>query len=89
MDELVNGIFLAETKKRLLEIVDQLRERSQVEGIILGGTELPLILNDGAHNGVPFLDTTTIHVKRIVTELLADETENNTQQSAGKPTFPT
>ena len=69
MDELVNGIFLEETKERLLEIVDQLRERSQVEGIILGGTELPLILNDGAHNGVPFLDTTRIHVKQIVAEL--------------------
>ena len=71
MDELVNGIFLPETKKGLLEIVDQLRERSQVEGIILGGTELPLILDDGAHNGVPFLDTTAIHVKRIVAELVA------------------
>ena len=71
MDELVNGIFLPETKRRLLEIVDQLRERSQVEGIILGGTELPLILNDGAHNGVPFLDTTRLHVKRIVAELEA------------------
>ena len=89
MDELVNGIFLAETKKGLLEIVDQLRERSQVEGIILGGTELPLILNDGAHNGVPFLDTTAIHVKRIVAELVADETPIKIQQSGGKPAFPT
>ena len=70
MDELINGIFLPETKERLLEIVDQLRERSQVEGIILGGTELPLILRDGDHNGVPFLDTTRIHVKRIVAELV-------------------
>ena len=73
MDELVNGIFPAETKKGLLEIVDQLRERSQVEGIILGGTELPLILDDGAHNGVPFLDTTRIHVKRIVAELEGED----------------
>jgi aspartate racemase len=71
MDELVNGIFLPETKEKLLQIVDQLRERSQVEGIILGGTELPLILRDGAHNGVTFLDTTRIHVKRIVAELLS------------------
>jgi len=70
MDELVNGIFLPETRDRLLEIVDQLKERSGIEGIILGGTELPLILSDGEHNGVPFLDTTRIHVKRIVAELL-------------------
>ena len=71
MDELVNGIFLPETRMRLLEIVDQLRERSQVQGIILGGTELPLLLRDVEHKGVSFLDTTSIHVKRIVTELLA------------------
>lgn len=71
MDELINGIFLPETKRRLLEIVDQLKERSQVDGIILGGTELPLILREVEHNGVPFIDTTKIHVKRIVAELLA------------------
>ena len=70
MDELVNGIFLPETREKLLQIVDQLRERSQVDGIILGGTELPLILRDGEHHGVPFLDTTKIHVRRIVAELL-------------------
>ena len=71
MDELINGLFLPETRERLLEIVDQLNERSQVEGIILGGTELPLILRDGEHNGIPFLDTTRIHVKHIVAELVA------------------
>ena len=71
MDELINGIFLPETKARLLQIVDELKERSQVEGIILGGTELPLILRDGEQNGIPFLDTTKIHVKRIVAELMA------------------
>ena len=70
MDELVNGIFLPETKARLLEIVDQLRERHRIGGIILGGTELPLILRAGEHNGIPFLDTTRIHVKRIIAELL-------------------
>ena len=71
MNELVKGIFLAETKENLLEIVDRLRERSDVDGIILGGTELPLILRDGEHNGIPFLDTTKIHVRRIVAELVA------------------
>ncbi len=71
MNELINGIFLPETKAKLLGIVDQLRVRSQFEGIILGGTELPLILRDGEHNGIPFLDTTRIHVKRVVAELVA------------------
>lgn len=70
MNELVNGIFVPETKKRLLEIVDQLKERSGIDGVILGGTELPLILRDAEHNGIPFLDTTKIHVRSIVAELV-------------------
>ena len=43
--------------------------RDHIEGLILGGTELPLILRDAEHNGIPFLDTTKIHVDRIVAEL--------------------
>jgi aspartate racemase len=71
MDELINGLFLPETKQRLLAIADNLNERFHVEGIILGGTELPLILSEPEHNGIPFLDTTRIHVSRIVGELVA------------------
>ena len=48
MGELVNGIFLPETRERLLEIVDRLRGREGIVGVILGGTELPLILRDTA-----------------------------------------
>jgi aspartate racemase len=70
MDELVNGIFLAETRERLLEIVGRLKERERIEGLILGGTELPLILRDAAYQGIPFLDTTQIHVRKAVAELL-------------------
>ena len=69
MDELVNGIFLPQSKQRLLEIVDRMKQRSNIDGVILGGTELPLILTEGEHNGIPFLDTTRIHVKQIVTKL--------------------
>lgn len=71
LSELVNGIFLPETAAGLLKIVDRLREREGIDGLILGGTELPLILRDVPECGIPFLDTTQIHVRRIVTELLA------------------
>jgi len=70
MDELVNGIFLTETRERLLEIVDRLKEREGIEGVILGGTELPLILRDAAPSGIPFLDTTQIHVRAAVAQML-------------------
>ena len=69
--ELLNNVFCAETRAGLLAIVDQLSQREKVEAVILGGTELPLILRDGEHHGVPFLDTTKIHVEKIVERLLS------------------
>jgi len=70
LGELLNNIFASETRDSLLAIVDRLKEREDIEGLILGGTELPLILRDKEHNGVPFLDTTRIHVQSIVNKLL-------------------
>jgi aspartate racemase len=71
MHELVNGIILPETRERLLAIVERLKERHGIQGLILGGTELPLILREVTSSGIPFLDTTKIHVERIVTKLLS------------------
>ena len=71
MSELVQGVFKPETRAGLLLIVDRLKERAGIDGLILGGTELPLILHDVTDYGIPFLDTTRIHVDAIVTELLS------------------
>jgi aspartate racemase len=70
MNELLKGIFLPETRQRLLAIVDRLLAREEIQGLILGGTELPLILRDAIYHGIPFLDTTQIHVKALVERLL-------------------
>ena len=69
MKELLNNIFLPETRQGLLAIVDRMKAADNIEGLILGGTELPLVLRDVEHEGIPFLDTTRIHVERIVAEL--------------------
>ena len=71
MREFVNGIIVPETRARLLAIVDRLQEREGIHGLILGGTELPLILRDVPDRGIPFLDTTKIHVEQIVAYLLS------------------
>jgi aspartate racemase len=71
MGELLKDVFRPETRARLLAIADEMRERDQIEAVILGGTELPLVLRDEHHNGMPLLDTTRIHVDRLVTEMLA------------------
>ena len=69
--ELLKSVFLPETRTGLLEIVDRMRERDGIDGLILAGTELPLILRASEHNGIPFLDTTRIHVERIVELILS------------------
>jgi aspartate racemase len=72
MNELVNGIILPETHNRLLVIVDRMKAQEGIEGLVLGGTELPLILKEEKYHGIPFLDTTKIHVERAVAEMLAE-----------------
>ncbi len=71
MGELVHGVFLDETRRCLLDIVDRLIEQQQVQGLILGGTELPLILRDETYRDIPLLDTTRIHVERAVARILS------------------
>jgi len=71
MNELVPGKFLAETRAGLLAIVDRMKATSDIDGVILAGTELPLILRDPNHNGIPFLDTTKIHVEAAVAHMLS------------------
>ncbi len=69
MGELVKGIIREDTKRELLKIAHCLKENKGVEGIILGGTELPLILKESDDVGIPLLDTTRIHVESIMKRL--------------------
>jgi aspartate racemase len=71
MGELVKGVFLPETRQRLLEIMEKLRARHGIEGLVLGGTELPLILDETVSRPIPFLDTTKIHAEQAVAQMLA------------------
>jgi aspartate racemase len=65
-------VILPETRERLLEIVQAMKDRDGIEGVILGGTELSLILRDATAAGLPVLDTTQIHVEAAVEWLLRD-----------------
>ena len=71
VNELVPGKFLPATRAGLLAIVDRMGAKSDIDGVILAGTELPLILRDPDHNGIPFLVTTKIHVEAAVDEMLS------------------
>lgn len=71
MGELINGVFLDETRQALLAILARLKRSAEIDGLILGGTELPLLLRDSAQGDFPFLDTTKIHVEAAVARMLA------------------
>ena len=57
-DELVIGFFKQESKRKLLRIINNYR----VDGVILGCTELPLILNQ-KDTKVKLLDTVELHTE--------------------------
>ena len=68
--ELVNGVFRDESRAELLEIAGRLRTTSGVEAILLGGTELPLLLTEPAYDGLPFVDSGRIHAEAAVAKVL-------------------
>lgn len=66
MEELVRGRFLPETKNHLLSIVNRMYNEGQIDSLILGGTELPLILKSSDFEDIELLNTTKIHVEKIL-----------------------
>jgi aspartate racemase len=69
--ELLKGEFRDETRQQFISIVGRLRSEENIDGVILGGTELPLLLTTPLIAGVPALDTTALHVAAIVQRLRA------------------
>jgi aspartate racemase len=71
LGELIPGIFRDETREQLIAIIRAIHARSPIDAVILGGTELPLILREPSHDGVAMLDTARIHVEAAVREMTA------------------
>jgi aspartate racemase len=71
VNELLKDMFLPSTRDRLMEIIQRMKEREQVEAVVLAGTELPLILHQDSVADIPLLDTTKIHVEAVVARLLS------------------
>jgi aspartate racemase len=73
LGELVNGVFRDSTRDRLLAILAGLREDAGVDGLILGGTELSLILPEPAYGGLPVLNAAAIHVDAAINWLVGGD----------------
>jgi aspartate racemase len=70
--EIELGIFKEETKMQLIHIVERMMDKHRIDSLILGCTEFPLILTEPSYIGIPFLNTTQIHVDAIVERCLAE-----------------
>ncbi|MBP7460081.1 MAG: amino acid racemase [Candidatus Delongbacteria bacterium] len=72
--ELEEGIVVPEKKDRMLGICNKLIEHHRIDGVVLGCTELPIMIK--AHDlPVTVLNTTRIHIDSIVNTMLDNQSK--------------
>jgi aspartate racemase len=69
-NELLYNQFKPESCQSILCVIERLHQEQHIDGLILGGTELPLLLRGSTVVGVTYLDTTQLHVEAVVAEML-------------------
>lgn len=69
--EIELGIFKDSTREELLAIAKRMVDEQRIDALILGCTELPLILTQSKYD-IPFLNTTAIHCESIIKYCLQD-----------------
>ena len=69
--ELVFGKVTDESRRVFMDIIRAMIAKEKIDSLILGCTELPLILKEteSAAAGIPFLNTTLIHINSIVDKI--------------------
>lgn len=73
--ELELGIIKEETLLSFQQIISRMKDENGIEAIVLGCTELPLLLNDEV-SPVPCLDTMQIHINSIIDAILHGDLED-------------
>jgi aspartate racemase len=71
-DELCAGKFHSESRKGFLRVINRLIKEEGVEGVILGCTEIPLLVKQKDVR-VPVFDTTAIHSEAAVNYAVGDK----------------
>ena len=69
--ELVGGVIRDESRTALRTVVAAMRDRDGIDAIVLGGTELALIITEPTFAGVPVLNTAQVQVDAAVDWLLS------------------
>ena len=68
-EELELGIVKESTLSEFQNIIDKMRSQYGVEAVVLGCTELPLLLNSN-NCSIPCLDSVEIHINDLISEAL-------------------
>lgn len=68
--ELIKGNILEESREKFCMIINRLKEQG-AEGVILGCTEIPLLIREGDVD-IPIFDTTKIHAYKAVDFAIKD-----------------
>lgn len=71
LEELELGIVKDTTLKEFNAIIDKMRKEHGIEAVILGCTELPLLLNDD-NSVLPCLDSVDIHIRKLIRLAIMD-----------------
>jgi aspartate racemase len=67
--ELEEGIIIPEKKEKYIKIVEKYAIEQDIDCVILGCTELPLMISD-KDVSIPAINTSEIHVQKIVDEMM-------------------
>ena len=65
LEELELGVVKESTLKEFQEIITKMKENDGIEAVVLGCTELPILLNSG-NCPVPCLDSVEIHIEELI-----------------------
>ena len=63
--ELTRNVFRKETRDRYLQIIDRMAKEEGIRGVILGCTEIPLLIKQ-SDTSTPVFDTTALHAAAAV-----------------------
>ena len=67
---LENGIVIPEDKEKMLVLVNQIIHNQNADSLLLGCTELPLMIKPGEMK-IPVIDTVQIHIASIINHIAA------------------
>lgn len=70
VDELESGIVKKETKQQLMTIINKMVQKDHLDGVVLGCTELSLILGQEDFKNIQVFDIAQVQIKAAVDQLL-------------------